>query len=550
VRDGDHDALAGLCARRGPAVLAYCQRVAGEEQAVAVAAEAFRRFRAAVVAADDLTGLNPEALLISATREAAVSRIPRPADQPQALRFAPRRPATGWCGDTPALLAARANRRISTIDRARLEQHLLGCPACRAPLARFEAAERVYRDPPDEPLPLPASAAIMAALAAAAPVTTREATANAALAGDVTAPRRTPLTHGTVPAAASAPTKSLEPDGEFAPASPSQTRPAGLAPELPPAGPPAPATPPVRTPPPMDVEEQTAAPTGHPEPTAPETPVQPHRPAVAASAVSPETPASELARSAAPPSAAAPEPAPAVSYSEPYDTEMAPAEQGMTERDRTSEAQAGPARQKVATALLGALRSLPSLSSLRLRRPPRPPRPPRKARPPRPPTTPGTQEIILSRPQAPAGTSARASSSVLARLRPAALLPIVLIVLAIVVALAIAGVFGGGDDAASTPSTSSGTGTTPDVVISPGADTSAAAVEAAKARARATARRAARRPSESSSSGTTGSPALPGSSTAPTPAPGPTPLAKTTTTPAPKTTTATPPKTTTTPAPP
>jgi hypothetical protein len=37
VRDGDPDALAGLCDRRGPAVLAYCEVVAGA-QAAAVAA--------------------------------------------------------------------------------------------------------------------------------------------------------------------------------------------------------------------------------------------------------------------------------------------------------------------------------------------------------------------------------------------------------------------------------------------------------------------------------------------------------------------------------
>lgn len=554
VRDGDHDALAGLCARRGPAVLAYCQRVAGEQQAVVAAAEAFRRFRAAVVAADDLTGLNPEALLISATREGAASRVPRPADLPQALRFAARRPATGWCGDTPTLLAARANRRISMIDRARLEQHLLGCPACRAPLARFEAAERVYRNPPDEPLPLPATAAIMAALASAAPVTVRQATVNEALAGDVAAPSHTPLTHETVPAAASAPAQSLEPDAEATPAPPPQT-PAAVAPELPPAGPASPAlsaTSPVRPPSPSDVDAQTPETTEDPEIAGSETPVAPRGPAIAASAMSPELPASEPAPAVAPP-AVAPEPAPMASYGATYETQVPPAEQSIPElaaRDRRSEAHGGPARRKVATPLLGALRSLSSLSSLSSLRLRRPPRPPRKARPPNPQPTPGTQEIILSRPQAAAGTSARASSSALARLRPSVLLPVVLIVLAIVVALAVAGVFGGSDDAASTPGTSAGAGRTPDVVISPGGDASAAAVEAAKARARARARRAAQRQSKSSSSGTTGSPALPGSSTAPTPAPGPTPLPKTTTTPAPKTTTATPPKTTTTPAPP
>ena len=178
VRNGDPDALAGLCARRGPAVLAYCERVAGVEQATAAAAEAFRRFRTAVIEANDPGDLNPEALLISATRRAAAEFVPRPADSPDVLRFVARRPATGWCGDVPALLAARADRTISRIDLARLEQHLDGCPACRAPEARFEAAERAYRDPPNTPLPPPATAAIMAALASVAPVSAAAVASN------------------------------------------------------------------------------------------------------------------------------------------------------------------------------------------------------------------------------------------------------------------------------------------------------------------------------------------------------------------------------------
>jgi len=151
-------------------VLAYCEHVVSDGRAAIAAAEAFRRFRVAVVEAGDLAELDPEALLISATRHAAAEHVPTPPQPPDVLRGVARRPATGWCGDVPALLAARAERTITRIDLARLEQHLAGCPACRAPEARFQAAERAYRNPPATPMALPATAAIIAALATAAPI--------------------------------------------------------------------------------------------------------------------------------------------------------------------------------------------------------------------------------------------------------------------------------------------------------------------------------------------------------------------------------------------
>jgi hypothetical protein len=158
VRDGDPAALAGLCARRGPAVLAYCRHVAGDAAAAAAAAEAFGQFRAQVVAADDPASLNPEALLISATRHAAARHTTVV--------------ATGLCAEVPTLLAGRADRSISAANVEFLKGHLEVCWTCRAPVARFEAAERAYRDPPDGPVPPDAAEAIVAALAAAAPVRT------------------------------------------------------------------------------------------------------------------------------------------------------------------------------------------------------------------------------------------------------------------------------------------------------------------------------------------------------------------------------------------
>ena len=157
VRDGDPDALAGLCDRRGPAVLAYCEVVAGRgEIGAAAAADAFGSFRAGVVAAPDLDDLNPEALLISATRHASARYAGGDAPKDHAR--------------VPSLLAARADRSITLADLDWLEAHLETCWTCRAPVARFEAAGRAYRDPPATRLEPQVSAAILAALTAAAPV--------------------------------------------------------------------------------------------------------------------------------------------------------------------------------------------------------------------------------------------------------------------------------------------------------------------------------------------------------------------------------------------
>jgi hypothetical protein len=155
VRDGDPAALIGLCSARGPSVLAYCRHVAGDAEAAAAAADAFARFRAAVVATDDLADLNPEALLISATRNAAAEHVDGQAQDE--------------CAEVPSLLAGRADKTASSADLDRLDRHLEGCWACRAPVARFKAAERAYRDPPDPTLDPEIAAQIFVALATAAP---------------------------------------------------------------------------------------------------------------------------------------------------------------------------------------------------------------------------------------------------------------------------------------------------------------------------------------------------------------------------------------------
>lgn len=155
VREGDPAALAALCAVRGPSVVAYCRHVAGEADAAAAACDAFARFRVAVVNAGDTTSLNPEALLVSATRTSAAACASTVAQ--------------GECREVPALLAARADKAIAADDLARLEAHLQHCWACRAPVTRFKAAERAYGDPPDKGVDPALAAQIVGALIAAVP---------------------------------------------------------------------------------------------------------------------------------------------------------------------------------------------------------------------------------------------------------------------------------------------------------------------------------------------------------------------------------------------
>lgn len=170
VRDGDPDALAGLCDVRGPAVLAYCEVVAGRgDRATAAAADALGTFRAGVVLAGDLATLNPEALLISATRHSAARYASM--DVPEA------------CACVPGLLAARAERSITLADHVWLDEHLASCWTCRAPVARFKVADNAYSEPPDAPLPAEVKAAMVAAMTAAAPIR-RETSETLAIAGD------------------------------------------------------------------------------------------------------------------------------------------------------------------------------------------------------------------------------------------------------------------------------------------------------------------------------------------------------------------------------
>jgi hypothetical protein len=77
IRDGDPAVLRALVDRRGFAVLAFCERACPPGAAVEAAGDAFARFRAMVQVADRPAELDPEAALLSATRHASASRMPR-----------------------------------------------------------------------------------------------------------------------------------------------------------------------------------------------------------------------------------------------------------------------------------------------------------------------------------------------------------------------------------------------------------------------------------------------------------------------------------------
>ena len=171
VRDGEPDALRGLVARRGPAVLAYCAAVCEPDVAPRAAAEAFARFRGAVAAASEPGALAPEPLLLGATRHSAAS-MARTAPQAGSglRRVLGDRGANDTCALVPTLLAAQADGMLSPDDQERLRRHLDRHPACRTIEAGFRQAQARYDAPPDRPVPPAVERLVLHALVAAAPL--------------------------------------------------------------------------------------------------------------------------------------------------------------------------------------------------------------------------------------------------------------------------------------------------------------------------------------------------------------------------------------------
>ena len=181
IRDGDPAALAALVERRANAVLAYCEAVCPPAVAERAAAEAFARFRAAVAAAVAPRGLDPEELLLGATRHAAASLTAMPAPAPAAGRlrraFARGDVPQDACAQLPGRLAERAEGHLSADDTALMTAHLTRHPACRALADAVDRAEAAYASPPSRTVPIGALTEIMLALTAAAPITAAPAAA-------------------------------------------------------------------------------------------------------------------------------------------------------------------------------------------------------------------------------------------------------------------------------------------------------------------------------------------------------------------------------------
>jgi hypothetical protein len=169
VRTGDPAALAALVDRRGAAVLGYCREVCEPADAPLAAAEALARFRAAVWASGDAAGLDPERLLLSATRHAAAAKARVPAEPGGARRILGRG-HTETCSRIPGLIVARAESLLGSADLDRLSRHLDRCASCRATEANFRRAERAYVATTHAPLDSATTAVLLAALAEAAPV--------------------------------------------------------------------------------------------------------------------------------------------------------------------------------------------------------------------------------------------------------------------------------------------------------------------------------------------------------------------------------------------
>lgn len=171
VRDGEPEALRGLVARRGPAVLAYCAAVCEPPVAPRAVAEAFARFRGAVAAAVEPGALAPEPLLLGATRHAAASMArTAPPTGAGLRRILGDRGANETCAVVPTLLAAQADGMLSPADQEKLRRHLDRHPACRTVEAGFRAAEARYAEPPDRPIPPAVERLVLTALVAAAPL--------------------------------------------------------------------------------------------------------------------------------------------------------------------------------------------------------------------------------------------------------------------------------------------------------------------------------------------------------------------------------------------
>lgn len=170
IRDGDPGALGVLVERRSGAVLGYCEAVCGSDAAPSATAEAFARFRAAVVA--DPGAGDPDVLLLAATRYAAAAagRAQSPRQSGLRRRLSRGSGASDACADVPELLAARAGGALGDVDTERLERHLARHDTCRELETAQTRAEARYATPAARAVSIDVLSEVIAALVAAAPV--------------------------------------------------------------------------------------------------------------------------------------------------------------------------------------------------------------------------------------------------------------------------------------------------------------------------------------------------------------------------------------------
>ena len=214
LRRGEPAALAVLCQRRGPAVFAYCAQVAGRDRAMEAAADAFAQFRLAVQPAGAVSdGRQADALLRRVTRSAALSRG---ADTPNGRVGGP---SAERCEGRESELLSYVDDALTRADRELFAAHLARCHSCTAALQRLGAAEPAFSTSSRVSLPQPVAAAILTALANAAPVAAHEGDAAAVrdeallllTAADLAADPPAPPVHSAPPTPVTPPSLAATP---------------------------------------------------------------------------------------------------------------------------------------------------------------------------------------------------------------------------------------------------------------------------------------------------------------------------------------------------
>jgi hypothetical protein len=215
IRDGDPAVLNALVARRGFAVLAFCEQACPPAQAVEAAADAFARFRATVLLTDRPTELHPEAALLAATRRAVAARLPALEQQaPTGLGRLLGGSREQLDQTRVAELAiGRTERLLTTGEERELDRLLDGSEAARSIEAWLAAGERAYHAAERRPLSAPVGAQIVATMSM---LSAGETGANGGGGPDAAAPGAEDEGEATAVTSASGPVEDAAPLAEDA----------------------------------------------------------------------------------------------------------------------------------------------------------------------------------------------------------------------------------------------------------------------------------------------------------------------------------------------